>query len=67
VTKLPVGTDVLVDFDGGTFVGEIVKAEHGGYVLAKIHVDPLHDFGRASARIDPEQVVAVRSGHVKAA
>lgn len=61
------GDDVLVELDGGEFPGEILKLEKSGFVLCKIHPDPLHDFGAASPRVMPEQVVAVRMGAVRKA
>ena len=59
------GDDVVVDFEGGEFPGEVLRGEHSGYILCRIHTDPLWDYGRSSARIDPEQVVAVRVGRVR--
>lgn len=59
------GDDVVVDFDGAEFPGEILKVEQSGYVLCRVHVDPMWDFGSASSRVMPEQVVAVRRGRVR--
>ena len=59
------GDDVVVEFDGGEFPGEVIKPEHSGYILCRIHTDPLWDYGRASARIMPVQTVAVRVGRVR--
>jgi hypothetical protein len=62
------GDDVLVELDGGEFPGEVLKTESSsGFVLCRIHTDPEWDFGVASPRVMPEQVVAVRTGNVKAA
>jgi hypothetical protein len=61
------GDDVLVDFDGGEFPGEVLKSEASGYVLCRIHTDPEWDFGMSSAWVMPEQVVAVRTGNIKPA
>lgn len=68
VSYIP-GADVLVDLGGDDewYPGEVLKVERSGFVLCKIHVDPLADFGRASPCVMPEQVVAVRSGHVRLA
>lgn len=63
--KLTSGDDVLVSFEGAEFPGEVLKVERSGYVLCKIHVDSLWDFGFASPRVMPEQVVAVRMGSVR--
>lgn len=62
------GDDVLVTFEGREWPGTVLKLENSGYVLCRVHFnDPLWDFGRQGARIDPEQIVAVRSGHVREA
>lgn len=59
------GDDVLVEFEGAEFPGEVLKIEKSGYVLCRVLFDPEWDFGRASARVMPEQVVAVRQGRIK--
>ena len=61
------GDDVLVDLSGEDewWPGEVLKVERSGFVLCKVHVDPLADLGRAGARVMPEQTVAVRIGRVK--
>lgn len=59
------GDDVIVDFEGAEFPGEIIKPEHSGYILCKIHTDPCWDYGRGGSRIMPEQVVAVRVNRVR--
>jgi hypothetical protein len=61
------GDDVLVTFEGGEFPGEVLKLESSGYVLCRIHPDPLWDFGSASSRVMPEQIVAVRKSAVQPA
>ena len=67
MTPFGPGDDVLVDFegDGDWWPGEVLKMESSGYVRCKIHIDPLADFGRASARVMPEQTVAVRRSRVR--
>lgn len=62
---LKAGDDVWVDFDGGTFRGEILKVENSGYLLCRMHTDPTWDFGRASSYVDPEQIVAVRNSRIR--
>jgi hypothetical protein len=59
------GDDVWVDFEGKKWPGEVLKREASGYVLCKIHTDPCWDFGSSSARIMPEQTVAVRANSVR--
>lgn len=60
------GDDVTVDFEGGTWPGEVISLEKSGYVLCKVHFDdPAWDFGRGGARIMPHQTVAVRASRVK--
>lgn len=61
------GDDVLVSLKGGEFPGEVLKVEGSGYVLCRIHSDPAWDFGGPSARVDPEQIVAVRMSAVRPA
>ena len=58
------GDSVTVSLDGGEFPGEVLKLESSGFVLCKIHPDPEWDFGLASPRVMPEQVVAVRKSAV---
>lgn len=60
------GDDVWVDWDGTGLLwpGEVLQANSSGYFLVRVHVDVEHDFGRASARIDPEQIVAVRPSRI---
>lgn len=58
--------DVWVDFEGHEWAGIVLKVETSGYLLCRIHVDdPEWDFGSASGRVMPQQIVAVRSGHVR--
>lgn len=45
------GDDVIVDFAGAQFPGEVLKVEASGFVLCRIH--------------NPERVVAVRMGSVR--
>lgn len=59
------GDDVWVDFDGHEWPGAVEKVEHGGMIRCRVHTDPAWDFGRASARVMPEQTVAVRAGRVR--
>ncbi len=59
------GDDVWVDIDGATHPGEVVKDERDGFVICRIHTDPEHDYGAASARVMPEQIVAARTSHVR--
>lgn len=59
------GDDVLVEFDGGEFPGEVQKIEHGDWVRATIRTDPTWDFGASSARVDIDQTVMVRIGAVR--
>lgn len=63
------GDDVLVDFAGEDewWPGEVIRVEASGYVLCKVLIDSLWDFGSSSPRVAPEQTVAVRSGRVRLA
>lgn len=53
------GQDVLVDFAGQTHPG-VVIAQHGQWVMCRIHTDPIWDYGAITDRLDPEQTVCVR-------
>jgi hypothetical protein len=44
---------------------DVIKVERSGYVLCRIHTDSAWDFGRQSARIMPEQTVAVKTNRVR--
>jgi hypothetical protein len=59
------GDDVWVKIAGGEFPGEVIKGEHSGYVLCRIHTDPEWDYGSCSPRVMPEQTVAARVGNVR--
>lgn len=58
------GDDVWVDFEGNEWPGEVLKVD-GGYVMCRVLLDPEWDFGRASARVMPEQTVAVQHRGVR--
>lgn len=58
------GLDVWVDFEGAEWPGEVLKDE-GEWVQCLIAVDPLWDFGSASARVMPLQTVTVKAGRVR--
>lgn len=57
--------DVWVQFDEDWWPGVVEKVEASDYVRCRVRVDPEHDFGSSSARIAPEQTVAVRSQRIK--
>jgi hypothetical protein len=59
------GDDIWVDFEGAEWEGDVIKVEGSGYVLCRIHTDSAWDFGRQSARIMPEQTVAVKTNRVR--
>lgn len=65
MTEFEPGEDVWVDFEGNEWPGEVLKVERSGYIRCTIHTDPCWDFGSSSARVMPEQTVAVRSSHVR--
>ena len=58
------GQDVLVDFAGQTHRG-VVIAQHGQWLLCKIHTDWAWDYGSITDRLDPEQTVCVRQSCVR--
>jgi hypothetical protein len=59
------GDDVLVKISGGVFRGEVLKTERSGFVVCRVHTDPEWDYGSSSARVMPEQIVAVRVNYVR--
>lgn len=65
MTMFHPGEDVLLDFEGDWWRGEVLRSESNGYVICVVHTDPAHDFGSSSPRISPEQTVAVRTGRVR--
>lgn len=60
------GEDVIVDFEGGEWPGEVEKLSNG-WVIARILVDPEWDFGGLSPNVSPIMTVAVRESHVRPA
>ena len=59
------GDDVLIDFHGLEHRAEVLN-HRGSWVLAVMIPDPVWDYGRASAQIDPSrQTVCVRDRHVR--
>ena len=58
------GQDVLVEFAGQTHPG-LVLAQHGQWVMCRIHTDPAWDYGGITDRLDPEQTVCVRESFVR--
>lgn len=59
------GQDVMVIFDGDECRGEVID-EGGGWVLARIMVDPCTDYGAVTPRLDPRSLVMVRDRDVSA-
>lgn len=60
------GQDVIVVFEGGEWPGEVERVS-GGWVFARIMIDPEWDFGRISPDISPIMTVAVRETYVRPA
>lgn len=60
------GDDVMVEFEGGEWPGEVERV-HGGWVIARIAIDPVWDFGQISPDISPIMTVAVRDKYVRPA
>lgn len=60
------GDDVWVEFEENEWPGVVERVENSGYIRCRVHFhDPVWDFGRASARVMPEQTVAVRQSRVR--
>lgn len=60
------GQDVIVEFDGEDCPGEVLEVRNG-WVLARVIIDPVTDFGAITARLDPVSQVMVRERDVRAA
>lgn len=60
------GDDVFVTFEGEEWPGEVERIG-GGWVIARIAIDPEWDFGRISPDISPIMTVAVREKYVRPA
>ena len=58
------GDDVIVDFVGREHPGEVISHQRD-WVQVRIHIDPLCDYGRVTAYLDPEPTVIVRAKHVR--
>lgn len=60
-----VGDDVIVEFKGHRTTGEVVETyKTSGYILCRIHIDPMWDYGETSADLDPEPFVCIRENRV---
>lgn len=60
------GQDVIVRFEGGEWPGEVERVG-GGWVFARILIDPEWDFGSISPDVAPIMTVAVREKFVRPA
>lgn len=58
------GELVIVDFCGREHPGEVVR-ESNGWVMCRIMVDPLWDYGGISPRMDPVSTVCVSHSRVR--
>lgn len=56
--------DVIVEFDGEECRGEVVDTHHG-WVLTRINIDPVTDFGDLTPRLDPRSLAMVREHQVR--
>ncbi|GAS95481.1 Gp64 [Mycolicibacterium canariasense] len=59
------GDDVTVMYEGPEHAGVVVRSDHG-WVLCRIAIDPVWDYGAVSARLVPHSLVMVREDNVKA-
>lgn len=67
MTRYQAGDDIVVEFDGAEFPGEVLRhSPRSGYVMAVITVtDPELDFGSIGARFDPQPTVCVPEARVR--
>lgn len=61
--KFQPGDDVIVDLKGRDHSGEVLE-QRSGYVLCRIIIDPLWDYGRTTW-LDPEPTVCVPLSRVR--
>lgn len=69
MTRYQPGDDIIVEFHGNEFPGEVVRhSTHSGYVMAVITItDPELDLGSISARLDPQPTVCVPEAKIRPA
>lgn len=60
------GDDVIVQFDGEDCPGEVLEVRNG-WVLARVLIDPVSDYGSITARLAPVSQVMVRERDVRRA
>lgn len=58
------GDDVLVTFDGEECPGEVIE-NRNGWILARVMIDPVADFGSLTPRLSPVSQVMVRDKDVR--
>lgn len=61
-----VGEDVVVTFDGEECPGEVLDVRNG-WILAKVLIDPIADWGRQGRDLPPMAQVMVRERDVRPA
>jgi hypothetical protein len=66
VTKFRAGDDVVVSFDGEDCPGEVLNSS-GGWVMCRVMLDPLVDWGRQGPRLAPVSTVCVQENSVRLA
>lgn len=64
MTRFQPQEDVVVAFGGRDHHGECIRHSNG-WVVARIRIDPLWDYGSVSARLDPVSTVCVRETDVR--
>lgn len=58
------GDDVVVRFAGRDHVGKVIS-EQNGWILCRIHIDPLWNYGSLNDRLGEISIVCVRAVFVK--
>jgi hypothetical protein len=67
VTKYTAGDAVIVEFQGVECEGIVIRQSSiTGFVMAHITIDGEVDFGSITPRLDPQSVVCVPEGKVRA-
>ena len=60
------GDDVIVSYDGEDCPGEVINYTNG-WVLARVLIDPVTDYGSVTDRLSPISNVMVRESEVRLA
>jgi hypothetical protein len=63
MTKFKPSDTVVVSLKGRDHPGEVIAVSRG-YIMARIHIDPVWDYGKTTW-LDPEPTVCVKDSDVR--